>query len=63
MMKASASSQSSLRLLKELPDEQLIASRISSERILGLAYLSLGHYTESYDALTRAHALLSPTRY
>lgn len=58
---ASASSQSSLRLLLELPDEQLIASRISSERILGLAYLSLGRYTDSYDALTRAYSLLSRT--
>lgn len=57
---ASAASQSSLMLLQEIPGEQLVASRISSERILGLAYLSLGRYNDSYDALTRGHNLLPP---
>ncbi|MGB7339918.1 MAG: adenylate/guanylate cyclase domain-containing protein [Phototrophicaceae bacterium] len=55
---ASAASQSSLMLLDELSDDQLVASRITAERILGLAYFSLGRYTDSYDALTRAHNLL-----
>ncbi|MEM9950800.1 MAG: adenylate/guanylate cyclase domain-containing protein [Chloroflexota bacterium] len=55
---ASAASQSALMLLNELPNDQLIDSRITAERILGLAYLSLGRYPDAYDALTRAHNLL-----
>ncbi|MGJ3238170.1 MAG: adenylate/guanylate cyclase domain-containing protein [Anaerolineae bacterium] len=55
---ASAASQSSQMLLNELPKEQLVASRITAERILGLAYLSLGRYTDAYDALTNAYNLL-----
>ncbi len=55
---ASASSQSSLMLLAELPADQLVSSRITAERIFGLANLSLGRYNDAYDALTRAHNLL-----
>lgn len=58
---ASAASQSSLMLLQELSDDQLVDSRISAERIHGLANLSLGRYTDAYDALTRAHNLLPLT--
>lgn len=55
---ASAASQSALMLLHELPEDQLVASRISAERILGLSNISLGRYNEAYDSLTRAFNLL-----
>ena len=55
---ASAACQSSLMLLKELPPEQLISVRIMAERMLGMAYTSLGRYNKAYDALSRAHNLL-----
>lgn len=58
---ASAASQSALRLLEELPPNQLVTNRIMAERILGLANLSLGRYNEAYDALTRAYNLLPPS--
>lgn len=56
---ASAASQSALMLLQELPDEQFVTVRIQAERILGLATMHSGRYNEAYDALTRAHNLLS----
>ncbi len=56
---ASAASQSALMLLKELPEEQLLASRITAERILGLSNISLGRFNDAYDSLTRAYNLLS----
>jgi len=52
---ATAASQSALRLLQELPEDQFIGTRIMAERILALAYMGLGRYNEAYDALTRAH--------
>lgn len=55
---ASAASQSALMLLDELSDEQLITSRITANRMLGLSNISLGRYNEAYDALTRAYNLL-----
>jgi class 3 adenylate cyclase/tetratricopeptide (TPR) repeat protein len=55
---ASAASQSALMLMKEIPDKQLIDTRIKAERILGLSYLSQAGYNDAYDALTRAHNLL-----
>ncbi|MDQ7036666.1 MAG: hypothetical protein Q9P01_18090, partial [Anaerolineae bacterium] len=58
---ASAASQSALMLLKEVPDKQLVETRINAERSLGLSYLSQGRYNDAYDALTRAHNML-PTK-
>jgi class 3 adenylate cyclase/tetratricopeptide (TPR) repeat protein len=56
---ASAASQSALMLLKEIPNQQLTETRIKAERSLGLSYISQGRYNDAYDALTRAHNLLS----
>lgn len=56
---ASAASQSALMLLEELPKTELVSIRTQAERDLGLALVSQGRYNEAYDALSRAHNLLS----
>lgn len=55
---ASAASQSALRLLQELPDTQLAATRVLAQRMLGLAYASLGRYDEALKTLNRARQML-----
>jgi class 3 adenylate cyclase/tetratricopeptide (TPR) repeat protein len=55
---ASAASQTSLRLLGEMPDNALTNIQIMSEQTLGSSYSSLGNYNHAFDALTRAYNLL-----
>lgn len=55
---ATAASQSALRLLKELPEDQLVTTRILARRTLGLAYASLGRYEEAHELLNEARQSL-----
>lgn len=52
---ASAASDSALKLLAELPDNQLVNIRVTAARTLGVAYRSMGRYHEAFEALSRAH--------
>ena len=55
---ASAASQTALMLLNELPDEAVQDQKAGAARTLGHAQLSLGRYTEAFNALNLAHSLL-----
>ena len=56
---ASAAAESALKLLDELPADQLVNIRVSAARLLGSAYRSLGRYDEAYQALVDAQRLTS----
>jgi class 3 adenylate cyclase/tetratricopeptide (TPR) repeat protein len=55
---ASAAADSALRLLEELPDDQLLNVRVTAARFLGMAQRSMGRYSEAFEALTQAHNLM-----
>jgi len=55
---ASAAAEAALRLLDELPDNQLVNIRITAARFLGLAYRSMGRYQEAFEALSNAYDLI-----
>jgi class 3 adenylate cyclase/tetratricopeptide (TPR) repeat protein len=54
---ASAAAEAALKLLDELPMNQLVNIRITAARLLGTAYRSMGRYQEAFEALTNAHEL------
>ena len=58
---ASAAAEAALRLLEELPNNQLVNIRITASRFLGLAYRSMGRYQEAFEALSTAYDLTSET--
>lgn len=51
---ASAAAEAALKLLEELPYDQLVDVRVTAARFLGMAYRSLGQYEEAFTALTHA---------
>ena len=51
---ASAASQSALRLLGELPEDQLIDARVQAARMLGMAYGRMGQHEFAFEALQQA---------
>lgn len=55
---ASAAAESALKLLEELPYDQLLDSRVTAARILGLAYRSMGQYDKAFDALSHAFNMI-----
>ncbi len=56
---ATAACQTALRLLDEVPPEQLITIRILASRMLGEAFRSLGRYQEAHEALSTAYHLIA----
>lgn len=52
---ASAAADAALKLLEELPDNQLVNIRVTAARMLGVSYRSMGRYQEAHEALTQAH--------
>lgn len=54
---ASAAAESALRLLDELPKNQLVNIRVTAARLLGLAYRSMGRYQDAMEALSKAYDL------
>jgi class 3 adenylate cyclase/tetratricopeptide (TPR) repeat protein len=57
-MEASAESKAALRLMDELPAQEMIVERVIAARTLGNAYVNLGQYDDALEALKRADALL-----
>lgn len=55
---ASAAAESALKLLEELPDDQLVNIRVTAARFLGMAYRSMGRYADAFEALTRAYHMI-----
>lgn len=51
---ASADADTALKLLDELPYDQLVNVRVTAARILGLALRSMGQYDKAFEALTHA---------
>lgn len=57
---ASAASESALRLLDELAEDQLTMVRVEANHNLGIAYRNLGQYDEGLHALNEALRWLNP---
>lgn len=57
-LEASAESKAALRLMDELPGQEMTDERVIAARTLGSAYISLGQYDDALEALKLADSLL-----
>ncbi|MAS37565.1 MAG: hypothetical protein CL610_26450 [Anaerolineaceae bacterium] len=55
---SSASSQTALMLMGEMPEGAMVEEKLTAARTLGIAHLNLGRYDEAFDALNRANSML-----
>ncbi len=58
---ATATSQTALMLMGELPEDTLIEERVTAATTLGNAHCSLGNYEEALEALTQAYQYFDST--